>query len=669
MWLNLALALLYFASGRLGLSLAHLQQNATLFWPPTGIALAAVILYGWRVAPGVALGAFAVNLAVGTAVLPSAAITFGNTSEAVIGGMVLMRVGFRPTLSRLRDVIVLLVAGALVCTTISASVGVGALLMANALDSADAARVWLTWWLGDAGGALVVTPLVLAAAHGTPAWRKLASFEALTVLGGATIAALFAFASSRSSIALVLVFLPFPFVAWAGLRLGIRGAVASVTLVAIVAIFGTVRGLGPFAEQTAHASLLLLWSYAATVAVLALMLAAAVAEREEAEHELRRSVEKRLEVERSMERTQRLESLGVLAGGVAHDFNNILMVVKLHTDMLRRTVEESHHPQLDAIGLAADRAAELCAQLLAYAGRRSVELKRISWGQLIADVNKLIAVSVPKKVSIRYDVPPRLPDVSGDVGQLSQVLMNLVLNAAEAYGDDVGEVCIEAGEMQLRAADLGDAFHAEAAPGTYAFVAVHDRASGMDEETLARIFDPFFTTKFQGRGLGLAAVLGIVRAHGGVLQVDSTAGEGTSMRVCLPAMSASSAEIVEAPAPEHVAPLTILVADDEESVLSAVTMALRERGHEVIEASSGDAALAAFEREDAIDLALLDVMMPGSSGPEALEKMRAIRPVPAILMSGYDESATPHLEADGFLRKPFAIGELLEHVRDQIDRE
>jgi PAS domain S-box-containing protein len=243
-------------------------------------------------------------------------------------------------------------------------------------------------------------------------------------------------------------------------------------------------------------------------------------------------------LEQKMQEAQKLESLGVLAGGIAHDFNNLLSVVLGNASLARLEAAETpaNAARLDSIVTAANRAAELCRQLLAYAGKGSFSLTRLNLNALITETTRLLELSISKQARLEFALAPALPAIEADASQLRQIIMNLVINASEALGEhNAGTIRLATTVVRLPqpgAASLGPV--AELAPGDYVCTEISDTGSGMTPDVLGRIFDPFFTTKFTGRGLGLAAVLGIVRTHQGALRVTSIPGHGSTFHIYLP---------------------------------------------------------------------------------------------------------------------------------------
>jgi len=386
-----------------------------------------------------------------------------------------------------------------------------------------------------------------------------------------------------------------------------------------------------------------------------------VTERKAADEALR-------EAEARLRDTQRLESLGVLAGGIAHDFNNLLMGVLGNASLALADLQPgaAAHGAVQDVIASARRAADLTRQLLAYSGRGKFVLERLDLSALVRESAQLLSAAISRKATVTYACAEALPEVEGDATQLRQVAMNLLANASDALGDRPGTVAVRTALVQADRARLDRTFHGgELPPGPYVLLEVQDTGSGMDGATIRRMFDPFFTTKVHGRGLGLAAVLGIVRGHQGALEVESDPGRGTSVRVLLPpARAAASAR--RPGADGAAAALGVLLVDDEEVVRRATGRMLARDGCRVELAENGRRALAILEeRRAGIDVVVLDLTMPEMSGEETLTHLRARWPdLPVVLMSGYTEGA--RRAADGptlFLPKPFAHEELQEAFR------
>jgi PAS domain S-box-containing protein len=387
-----------------------------------------------------------------------------------------------------------------------------------------------------------------------------------------------------------------------------------------------------------------------------------------------RANEGRLKVERKLLEAQKLESLGLLAGGVAHDFNNLLTVIQGNAGMVREAMDEPELAQgcLRNIEDTCRRAADLVRQMLAYSGRGRVEVHLLDLNRLVQDITQLLSVSIPKTITLRYEWAEDLPPVSGDAAQLQQVVMNLVTNAAEAIGDAEGCITLRSGVRELGETDVTGLRVAEALnPGTFVYVEVADTGAGMDGATQARIFDPFFTTKFAGRGLGLAAMQGIVRGHGGGVEIQSNPGAGTLFRVYLPAQSGSipTDEVVLPSLPSTmVGAGLVLVVDDEPGIREFVRKVMVKAGFEVLLAADGLEAIEHVRtHQPELRLVLLDLTMPKLGGDDALVDMRALGyQGPVIRWSGYtlkDTAPDPHA---AFLRKPFSPEELLLAVHKAL---
>ena len=376
--------------------------------------------------------------------------------------------------------------------------------------------------------------------------------------------------------------------------------------------------------------------------------------------------EGRLKVERKLLEAQKLESLGLLAGGVAHDFNNLLTVIQGNAGMAREALDEPDMAQrcLRNIEETCRRASDLVRQMLAYSGRGRVQVQLLDLNRLIQEIAQLLSVSIPKSITLCFELEEDLPPVSGDSAQLQQVVMNLVTNAVEAIGEAEGRVILRSGLRDLGEADVTGLRVAESLePGTFVYLEVTDTGSGMNQETQARIFDPFFTTKFTGRGLGLAAMQGIVRGHGGGVEIQSRLGVGTTFRVYLPAQSGGlrASEDTLPGQPGVTGSGLVLVADDEPGIREFVQRMLIKAGFEVITAADGVEAVEHVRaHQQELRLVLLDLTMPRLGGDEALTDIRALGYTgPVIRWSGYSRlDAIPDTRAT-FLRKPFSAEDLM----------
>jgi PAS domain S-box-containing protein len=381
--------------------------------------------------------------------------------------------------------------------------------------------------------------------------------------------------------------------------------------------------------------------------------------------------EERLKLERQISQTQKLESLGVLAGGIAHDFNNILMVI-LGNAQLASSSTPSGSPSVENIRhieLAAQRASELCRQMLAYSGKATFSKERVDLPALVKEMAHLLGTTVSKKAELRLDLAKGTPSVLGDPAQLRQVVMNLIINASEALMGNPGVIAVRVGIANLSEREIsGYGFSSRPGPGDYVMLEVADNGCGMDDEAKARVFEPFFTTKFTGRGLGLVAVLGILRGHGAGILVESAPGEGTAVKVLFPPLIPIPGQGAgETEAPSRAAWKghgDLLLVDDEEDLRILGFRMLSRLGFNVVTASDGREAVDVYGRnKGGFRGVILDLTMPRMDGLEAWTELNRMDPaVKVVLMSGFSsEDVVARFEGKGilgFLQKPFTFEEL-----------
>lgn len=375
-------------------------------------------------------------------------------------------------------------------------------------------------------------------------------------------------------------------------------------------------------------------------------------------------------MEEHMFQVQKLESLGVLAGGIAHDFNNLLSSVVGHADlaMLRLAKESPALDNLKQIQAAARRATDLAKQMLAYSGKGRFVVEALNLNRTIDEMVHLLEVSISKTAHLRCDLSQKIPTIDADATQIRQVLMNLVINASEAIGDDSGTIRISTGVMDCDRTYLQTVYlNDQLAAGRYVFFEVSDTGCGMDRKVLGSLFDPFFTTKDTGRGLGMAAILGIVRGHKGTIKVYSEVNKGTTFKILLPA--SDRPETPEQPSPvESVwrGTGTILLVDDDEDVRAIGKEMIEELGYTVIMAGDGQEAIDTYKEHSAdIDCVLMDMTMPRMSGEEAFQRLRQLDDrLKIVIASGYNEQEVSQKflgkGLSAFLQKPFRFSELRE---------
>ncbi|MGD9353485.1 MAG: PAS domain S-box protein [Desulfobacterales bacterium] len=405
--------------------------------------------------------------------------------------------------------------------------------------------------------------------------------------------------------------------------------------------------------------------------------------------ESKQAEQEKLALERQVQHAQKLESLGVLAGGIAHDFNNILMAILGNADLALDGLSPNSlvHANLQEIVRASKRAAELVKQMLAYSGKGRYVIESIDSGRLIEEMARLVEASISKKAVLKYKIAENLPTFDGDVTQIRQIIMNLIINASEAIGDKSGVITLSTGAMDCDRAYLNDINEVQRASlyeplpeGVYTFFEVADTGCGMDAKTIEKIFDPFFTTKFTGRGLGMSAVLGIVRGHKGALKIYSEVGKGTTFKVLFPANELSDNGFAvrrkdEAEGKDWCGSGTVLVVDDEEAVCAVGKQMLEHMGFSVLAASDGHEALKVYrEHTDEIVCVLLDLTMPYMDGEEAFRAMQRLHPdVTVILCSGYNEQEATQRFAGkgpaGFIQKPYNMAALRERLTEVLRDE
>ena len=388
--------------------------------------------------------------------------------------------------------------------------------------------------------------------------------------------------------------------------------------------------------------------------------------------------EKRL-MEAQMLHVQKLESLGVLAGGIAHDFNNILMVVMGNADLalMRVEPESPARDNLMQIEQAANRAADLARQMLAYSGKGRFLIEELDLTRVVEEMVQMLEVSISKKVVLSYDFAKGLPAISGDATQLRQVVLNLVINASEAIGDNCGVITVKTSYLECDRAYLSDIWIDEGLPeGPYLVLEVADTGCGIDPEIMMKIFDPFFTTKFTGRGLGMAAVLGIVRGHKGAIKIYSEKGLGTTFRLLFPALPTRAAPQAASSAEETLwqGSGTVLLVDDEETIREVGRDMLQELGFSVVTASNGRDGVDVFARQNGeIVCVLLDLTMPQLDGEQTFRELRRLNPeVRVIISSGYNEQEVSERFVGkgvaGFINKPYKLGEMSGKLREILEQ-
>ena len=382
--------------------------------------------------------------------------------------------------------------------------------------------------------------------------------------------------------------------------------------------------------------------------------------------------EERLRLEKLLFHSQKLESLGVLAGGIAHDFNNILMAIIGNADLALMSLDERSPvvENLSRIEQAAARAADLTRQMLAYSGKGKFVIENLDLNLLVEKVLPMLEVSISKKAELRLDLRRPLPSVEADATQMHQIVMNLVINASEALEDNSGVISISTGYLECDRQYLESvSLDGNVSEGLYVYLEIADTGCGMSKETMAKLFDPFFTTKFTGRGLGMAAVLGIVKGHKGSIKVYSEQGHGTIFKILLPASDRPCDLVLHGGhTDDWQGSGTVLLVDDEETVRGIGAEMLKQLGFTPITANDGLEALAIFKSTPGIAFVILDLTMPRMDGEECFRELRLLDPsVKVIMSSGYNEQEVTQRFAgvtlSGFIQKPYKLSVLVDAVR------
>jgi PAS domain S-box-containing protein len=399
----------------------------------------------------------------------------------------------------------------------------------------------------------------------------------------------------------------------------------------------------------------------------------------------KRAEEERLEFEKGVQHAQKLESLGVLAGGIAHDFNNLLVGILGNADLALRGLSPSSstHANIMQIEKAAMRASDLSRQMLAYSGKGKFIIEILNLNDVIEEMAYLLKTSISKNIVLNYNLAKNLPPIKADISQISQIVMNLITNASEAIGEKSGIIRLASGIMEFDGSGITEEYiKQDNLEGTYVFIEVSDTGCGMSKETIASMFDPFFTTKFFGRGLGLAAVIGIVRGHGGAIRVSSELGKGSTITIAFPAHedSADPALGKLRDGSKLIGQGTILLVDDDKTVLSVGREMLETMGFSVLAATGGQEALDLFKdnREEIICI-VLDLTMPHMDGKVTCMKLREIdSTIPVIISSGYSKTYVEKQfigrGISDFLSKPYRMSDLLEklsnvlNIKNDLDR-
>jgi len=653
----LAVALLYVGAAKFGLALASDAPQVTAVWPPTGLALAAVWLFGRRAVAGVLLGALAANLSLGEPVWVAAGIAVGNTLEAVVGVAILRRAGFDGALGRSRDVLALFGALAL-APVVAATIGVAFLGVGGVQPAGSLGGLWWLWWLGDALGGLVFAPLVLVwTSGGAVPRRRFAVAEGILMLSALISANAVAF--TRPPPAALAEYIVFPFLIWGALRFGPVGSATAAAVTDVIAVWTTHLGLGPFAGAGPEKGLVLLQVFMAVASATGLLLGAVAAEQRHAQEELRRQAEKLSETDRRKD-----EFLAMLSHELRNPLAPILHAAELlgHGDAgLVRQAREIIRRQAAHLTRLVDDLLDVSriTRGTVRVERRTVALEEVldaavdTWRHLLAQRNQELKMELPKEAVW----------IEGDPTRLAQVVSNLLHNAAK-FTPEGGCISISAGRE-----------------GSRAVVRVRDTGMGMAPQELERVFDLFvqgpppLDRPHGGLGLGLTLARRLAELHGGTIEARSGGpGRGSEFVFRVPLAERASEQRASGSAPQPRAPVParprrVLIVDDHDDAREALRFLLEDEGHDVRTAADGPSALSEAERFSP-EVVLLDIGLPGIDGYDVARAMRQTaqgRDALLVAVSGYghpeDRARSRAAGFDDHLLKPVAPQVLLDLVR------
>jgi len=655
---------------KLGLQMATVHVSVSPVWPAAGFALACLTLFGRRLWPAIMVGAFLGNLGLetdGSWGFPLGAAT-ANTVEAFVGATLLSYARFVPTFGRVRDVFVFTLYAVGAATALGALVGTVSLFVFGPGDWSLAPVVFGTWWMGDAMGVLVVSPLLLVWGNqqdlvGISAWR---ATEGVLLIATIAWMAGIVFGTDLLEFynAFPLAFGIFPLMVWTAFRFGPRVMATVLFVLSCIVIAGTVQGSGPLSGPDVDRRTDLVWSLLGIVTVTWLAMAALVQEWRRAEAAL-------VEHQEELRRSQRLEAIGTLAGGMAHDFNNILSSVVGYTELALPDLPAGSraHRNLHEVLRATDRARELFDQVLLFSRRRfDVERRTFPLQELVTEALKLLRPTIPRTVSVRTRLDRSAAYVHVNSVQIEQVLLNLGTNAAQAMpAGGVLEIAVDQVECPTSPAPGLSA-------GPYVRLVMSDTGGGIAAGDLRHVFEPFFSTKAEreGSGLGLAVTQDIVARHLGYLSVTSTVGQGAVFTVLLPAVPSPSVEDVAPVATDGHGGGRVLLLDDEATLVQLGSQMLESLGYEVVPFTAAEDACRAFrENPDSFTAAVTDQLMPHMTGDVVATEMLRIRPdFPIVVCTGFGHALTPErARAIGireYLRKPFSLEDLAGALRRAV---
>jgi signal transduction histidine kinase len=621
------LAVIYFAVGKFGLMLASLHASASPVWPSTGIALAATLLFGYRVWPAIFIGAFLVNVTTAGNVATSFAIAIGNTLEALAGAWLVNQfAGGKEFCDRPQGVFKFALAAG-ISTIISPAFGVTSLALAGFANWTNYGAIWLTWWLGDATGELVFTPLVLLwTLAAKRRWNKKEAAEVGTLLMLLVLLSSIVFGGwlEISSRNYPIAFICGPIVIWMAFRFTQRETATGIFILSAIAVWGTLRGFGPFVGETENKSLLALQSGTAVLAITAMALSAGMAER--------RRIEEELQQQKSVVETANRTKDHFMAM-LSHELRTPLTPVISALESLETepTQTEDTRSALTMIRRNIELETQLIDDLLDFTriARDKMQLRFVPVDAHLAISNVVEicrAEAESKKLDVRLNLRANVHHVAADTAKFQQIIWNLLKNAVKFTPED-GEITISSSNPSPDVLTIG----------------VHDTGIGMEPEVMRRIFDPFeqgnrsFEHRFGGLGLGLAISKSLAQAHGGTLTAESGGRDrGSTFIFSMPTLSPAEATTIphktSTEASQH--GLKILLVDDHQDTCAALEKLLVRRGHLVAATHNVRSAMEAAVRNK-FDLLISDIALPDGSGLDLMMQLRVISKIPGIAISGF----------------------------------
>jgi signal transduction histidine kinase/CheY-like chemotaxis protein len=687
----LVVGAIYFVLVRYGLELATAYPSAALIWPPAALALAAVLLGGYRVVPAIFAAAYLAYAAWSDQPYAVAAIAAGNALEALAGGFLVNWWAGGRNVFAAPTGIAKFVLIAIVAAAISASIASGVKLNLEAgsgaeqIDWARFAAVWFPWWLGDLAALLMITPpLVLWVTDAPRSFDLRSAMESTAIFATAAAFGALAFGPLTANVPsaaplVILVLLP-PI--WAALRRGARDTATAGLILFAFAAWGTIVAGSPLAGSVREESSTLILVFMIGIATPSLILAAGAAQRARTERILRDARRELGEAREQFAQSQKLEAVGQLTGGVAHDFNNLLTVIVGNLNLAQRHLEswtdgpaERVRRVINNALRGAERATTITRQLLAFSRKEALDPRPLDVNGLVHGFSDFLRRSLGETIKLDIAGANRLWQAEADPFQLEAAILNLVVNARDAMSAG-GKVTITTENVILDERYCRQ--HDELVAGPYVEIAVTDTGTGMSKEVLERVFEPFFTTKKAGKGtgLGLGQVYAFVKQSNGHVDIDSEPGKGTTVRLYLPALPDSRREVhtVEREAAVADAAETILLVEDDHDVRAYVVEILRDLHYRVLEAHDAGSALGLIDRNDIrVDLLLTDLVLPGMNGGELAKEVKARRPEARVLyMTGYSPGALgAQMPIDGdveMLHKPLTEAALEQKVRAALNQ-